>query len=97
MLVACSLVSLPCIMSDEDDSPISQLFAKKSTKPSNLNEDDQPIRELFLKKSGNLKDDRGKPSKSPKKPDSNMAFARAKDPKRNVLQGQMLQLNDDHC
>jgi hypothetical protein len=44
-------------MSDEDDRPISQMFAKKSKKPSNLNEDDQPIRQLFLKNSGNLKDD----------------------------------------
>jgi hypothetical protein len=66
-------------MSDEDDRPISQLFAKKSKKPRNFNEDDQPIRQLFMKKSGNLKDDRGKSSKSPKKPDSNMEFARAKD------------------
>jgi hypothetical protein len=82
-------------MSDEDDRPISQLFVKKSKKPS-LNEDDQPIGQLFLKKSGNLKDDRGKPSRSPKKPYSNMAFARAKDPKRNVLQGKMLELTGDH-
>jgi hypothetical protein len=82
-------------MSDEDNRPISQLFAKKSKKPS-LNEDDQPIRQMFLKKSGNLKYDRGKQPKSPKKPDRNMAFARAKDPKRNVLQGQMLELTDDH-
>jgi hypothetical protein len=83
-------------MSDKDDCPISQLFAKKSKKPSNFNEDDQPIRQLFLKKPGNLKDDQGKPSKSPKKPDSNMSFARAKDPKQNVLQGQRLELTDDH-
>jgi hypothetical protein len=65
-------------MSDEDDRPISQLFAKKSKKPSNLNENDQPIIQLFLKRSGNLKeDDQGKPSKkSPKKLNSNMVFAR---------------------
>jgi hypothetical protein len=44
-------------MSDEDDRPISQLFAKKFKKPSNLNEDDQPISQLFSKKSGNLKED----------------------------------------
>jgi hypothetical protein len=83
-------------MSDEDDRPISQLFAKKSKKPSNLNEYDQPIRHLFLKNSVNLKDDGGKPSKSPKKPYSNMTFARAKDPNRNVLQWQMLELTNDH-
>jgi hypothetical protein len=44
-------------MSDEDDWPISQLFAKKSKKPSNFNEDDQPISQLFSKKSVNLKED----------------------------------------
>jgi hypothetical protein len=81
MFVARSLVSLPCIMSDEDDRPTSQLCAKKSKKLSNFNEDYQPIRQLFFKKSGNLKDDQGKPSKSPNKPDRNMAFVRAKDPK----------------
>jgi hypothetical protein len=85
-------------MSDEDDRPISQLFGKKSKKPSNLNEDYQPISQLFSKKSGNLKeDDQGKPSKnSPKKLNSNMVFARAKNPKRNVFQGQMLELTDNH-
>jgi hypothetical protein len=51
-----------------------------------------------LKKSGSLKeDDQGKPSKkSPKKLNGNMAFARANNPKRNVLQGQILELTDDH-
>jgi hypothetical protein len=74
------------MLSDEDDRPISQLFSKKSKEPSNLNEDDHPISKLFSKtskKSVNLKeDDQGKPSKkSPKKLNSNMAFARAKNPK----------------
>jgi hypothetical protein len=85
-------------MSDEDDRPISQLFANKSKKPSNFNEDDQPISQLFSKKSGKLKeDDQGKPSKkSPKKLNRNMAFARARNPKRSFLQGKMLELTDDH-
>jgi hypothetical protein len=96
--VARSLVLLPCVISDEDDWPISQLLVKKSKKPSNLNEDDQTISQLFLKKSGNLKEDeQGKSSKkSPKKLNSNMVFARAKNPKRNVLQGKMLEFTDNH-
>jgi hypothetical protein len=85
-------------MSDEDNRPISQLFAKKSKNPSNLNEDDKPIIQLCSKKSGNLKeDDQGKPSKkSPTKFNIKMVFARAKNPKRNILQRQMLELTDDH-
>jgi hypothetical protein len=85
-------------MSDEDNQTIRHLFAKKSNKPSNLNGDDQPISQLFWKKSGNLKeDDQGKLSKkSPKKLNRNMAFARAKNPKRNVLQGKMLEFTEDH-
>jgi hypothetical protein len=86
------------MLSDEDDQPISQLFANKAKKPINRNEDDQQIGQLFSKKSGNLKeDDQGKPSKkSLKKLNSNIAFARAKNPKRNVLHGQMLELTDDN-
>jgi hypothetical protein len=85
----------------EDDQPISQLFSKTSKKSSNLNKDDQPISQLLSKtsnKSSNHKeDDQGKLSKnSPKKHNSNMAFARAKNPKRNVLEGQILELTDDH-
>jgi hypothetical protein len=68
-----------------------------SRQPSNCNEDDQPISQLFLKKSGKLKEyDQGKPSKSPQKPNSNMVFTRANNPKQNVLQGKMLELTDDH-
>jgi hypothetical protein len=86
------------MLSDEDNQPISQLFAKKSKKSSNLIEDDKPISQVFSKKSGNLKeDDQGNPSKkSPKKLNSNMVFSRAKNPKQNVLQGQMLELTDHH-
>jgi hypothetical protein len=86
------------MLPDEDDRPISQLFVNKSKKPSNLNEDDQPISQLFSKKSGNLKeDDQGKPSKkSPNKLSSNMAFAMAKNPTPNVLQGKILELTDNH-
>jgi hypothetical protein len=100
--VVFSLVSFPrIILSDEDDQPISQLFSKTSKKSSNLNEDDQPISRLFSKtskKSSNLKeDDQGKLSKkSPKKYNSNMALASTKNPKQNVLEGQMLELTDDH-
>jgi hypothetical protein len=84
----------------EDDQPNSQLFSKTSKKSSNLNKDDQPISQLLLKtskKSRNLKeDDQGKLSKkSPKKQNRNMAFARTKNPKQNVLEGLMLELTDD--
>jgi hypothetical protein len=68
------------ILSDEDDQPISQLFLKASKKSSNLKEYDQ----------GKLS------KKSSKKHNSNMAFTRAKNPKRNVVEGQMLELTDDH-
>jgi hypothetical protein len=47
IFVARYLVSLPCIMSNEDNRPISQLFVKKSKNPNNLNEDDQPIIQQF--------------------------------------------------
>jgi hypothetical protein len=90
---------------DEDDQPISKLFSKISKKSSNLDEDCQPISQLFSKTSknpSNLKeDDQGKISKksskkSSKKHNINMAFARAKNPEQNVLEGQLLELTDDH-